>query len=99
MRFWQELLHPELKCERVGHRTEQLTSLWTVSCPKCDELLGEKNSYHFCCVAHQMRRTRTVCNRCRKVLETKWKEIDSLQSLTLSSDLSDEFENKGMIRE
>lgn len=98
MRFIDELLHPENKCQRVGHAVLRKTqSRWMVSCTKYDELVKPEFSFHIRCVGHQVEKIETCCLRCGVVVSTEWTERYSLQGISLPTAMMDEFNRKGMI--
>jgi hypothetical protein len=93
MRFFDELFHPEKKCDRIGHNGVDEISYWYADTWKAEELLEHYSSYRS--VAEKLKKTEKVCLRCHKILDTKWKHINSIQSFTYSGT---EFEETGLTR-
>jgi hypothetical protein len=98
MRFFDELLHPEKKCVRVGHNTKRVESRWIVSCSRYLDHFGKKA---FClrCVAHKIKIIKQQCRRCGQVISTEWVDKGSLQGLTLPASEMDQFREIGMVEE
>ena len=97
MRFIDELLHPENKCKRIGHDLKKTQSRWIVNCAKYDELVKPEFSLHYGCVAYQVEKIETLCQRCGVVVSIKWAKLYSLQGISLPVTIMDEFNKKGMI--
>ena len=96
MRFIEELLHPEKKCERVGHKLLTTKSFWIAKCWKANELLSN-TFYYLNAVAIKLRKMEIYCSRCGHVEATAWEEVSTIQSLTLNSNSQTEWEETGLI--
>jgi len=88
------------ECQKGNHEFETCTSKWMIKPSHADEITGrdDYDAFSWRYNGFKYKRISTVCKHCGFLKERKWIKLGEYNSISMSSDDMDEYNENGIIK-